>query len=212
MSFLTATNTELIYCMNSAAADVTVSTASQLITPASGSTVEGAYLPPIFSIWQPSTIVGKGMRVVVGGIYDVAAADNVTLTHGLNTAQTTTISGASIGITLAGTGASPFPSATAGGFYGQFDINFQGFSGGGAGQVQGYVNGILCAGAANQAGTSQVTTGNVTLLGGKTSSGASAFAFTAWVGTTAYWWEAIATVATAPTHFALQQHMIYGLN
>lgn len=207
MSFLTATNTELIYNMTGAGPDLTASTAT-IITPNSGGTVPGAYIPPVFSIWQPSSVVGKGFRVQLAGIYDVAAADGVTFKYSLDTTegtQATTNPGV-----IASCGSSSFPSSTAGGWYMAFDIVFTAVNA--AGNLSGFVNGFLLAGSANNAGTSQVTTGNVTLIGGSTSSGASTSTFTTWPATTAFWWELQATVATAPTHFAVQEHQIFGLN
>ncbi len=214
MSFLTATNTELIYAMEGAGSDVTVSTAS-VITPFTSATVAPAYLPPVFSIWQPSSIVGKGFRVVLSGTYDTAASDAITLKYAMDTSQATgagsTFGSGGSNFVLFSTGSGSWPLATAGGWYAQVDIIFTAYSGTSS-NLSGFVNGFLVAGSANNAATSQTTTGQVTMLGCTTSAGASAVTFNAWPGTQAFFAESQVTAGTAPTHFALQQHMIYGLN
>lgn len=199
MSFLTATNTELIYNLTGASADLTTTTAT-VLAPASGGS---AYLPPVFSVWQPSSVVGKGFRVVVGGTYD-AGAVNLTLKYSLDTAEGTQLT-SNPGV-IASTGACAVPSATAGEWYGCFDIVFTASTA--AGNLSGNVNGLVAYGAGNNAATATAST---YMLGGS-ANGATTATFTTWPGTTAFFWELQATWGTAPTHFSMTQHQIFGLN
>lgn len=214
MSFLTATNTELIYNMEGTGADYALATAKTTLTPSTTSGVLPAYLPPLWSIWQPSTISGKGFRVVLAGTYDTGAVLGMTLAYGTNTTQAATSFGG--GFQIAATGSTSLPASTAGSWYATFDIIFTGAPTSAGSVVQGYVNGFMVAGAGNNAGTSATATGNVTMIGGTTSSGngVGAYSFTAWNAATAYFFDlnGVWSSATNSTHFCLQEHQIYGLN
>jgi hypothetical protein len=199
MSFLTATNTELIYNMTAASADL-ASTTATIFAPSAG---EAAYLPPVFSIWQPSSIVGKGFRVCFGGTYD-AGAVALTLKYSLDTTQGTQLT-SNPGV-IASTGAFTVPSIAAGGFDGYFDIIFTASSV--AGNLSGYVSGLVAYGQGNNAAAANA---NVAMIGGS-SNGATTATFTTWPGATAFFWELQATWGTAPTHSALTKHQIFGLN
>lgn len=208
MSFLTATNAELIYNMEGTGADLALTVTATVTTPSGTSSVPPAYLPPVFSIWQPSSIVGKGFRVNLAGTYDTASALNMTYKYGLDTTQGTFTPNVSVGAT----GAFPLPNTTAGSWYLSFDIVFTGMAAT-QGSLQGYVNGVLCAGAGNNAAAAA---GSVGMFGGtsSTGNGVGAFSFSNWAGATAYYWELQNTwsSATGSTHFCVQEHQIFGLN
>lgn len=209
MSFLTATNTELIYNMEGTGADYALSVSKTNLTPGTTSGVIPAYLPPVYSIWQPSTVVGKGFRVVLAGTYDTGAALNMTFNYGQNTTQAATTFA---GITVCSTGAFPLPTTAAGSWYMQFDITFTALATT-QGNLSGYVNGFLVAGAGNNAAAAA---GSVGMIGGTSSSGngVGAVSFNSWAAATAYYYDLNGTwsSATNSTHFCLQQHMIFGLN
>lgn len=207
MSFLTATNTELIYDMEATGPDVGSSTSATII---SAGTAQGsnppAYIPPLYSIWQPSTVVGKGFRVVIAGTFDVSSGTNgITFQYGLNTTAGT----APPALILAKTGSINWANVTAGGWYAQFDVVIIS-AGQSSGQVvSAQVNGFISQGAANNAATAAATAYQ---LGGTTSSGSAAATVTTWSPVSAYYWEATATIAAAGTHFQCTQHQVFGLN
>lgn len=199
MSFLTATNTELIYNMPTAGSDITSSTAS--IFTANTTTNPPAYLPPLFSIWQPSTVAGKGFSVRLGGTFDQGAGNSNTFKYGLNTTQATTTPA----VVLAQTGSTPWTNTTAGLWHAQIDtvVTSSGIISASV-NVNVYTDGFLVLGPAN--GT---TTGTVIALAAAANTTPTTIGL---VGSQAYWWEGSFTWGTAPTHSACQKHMIFGLN
>jgi hypothetical protein len=199
MSFLTATNTELIYNMDSAGADNATSVAT--IMTANSSTNPPAYLPPLFSIWQPSAIVGKGFHISLGGTYDITGTPTLTFKYALDTAQATI----NAPTTVAATGAlvtAAVPVTTTGIWTAQIDLTV--VSTGTSSTVNVYSDGFMTLGVAG--GTAA---GVVIPLAAAANTTPTVVALT---GTTAYWWEASFTWSTAATHSACQRHMIFGLN
>lgn len=199
MSFLTATNVEAIYSMGTAGADNATSVAT--IMSANSASNPAAYLPPLYSIWQPSTVIGKSFRVMLAGTFDQAAGNNNTFKYGLNTTQATTTP-ATI---LAQTGATAWTNTTTGLWHAQIDLTVAS-----AGESAGtpaaglYVSGFLVLGVA--AGTAAGTVQPLASAANTTPTTVSINP------TTAYYWELAFTWGTAPTHSACQQHEIFGIN
>lgn len=199
MSFLTATNTELIYNMNSAGADN--ATAVATVMSANSTTNPAAYLPPLFSVWQPSTVVGKGFSVRLGGTFDQAAGNAVTFAYGLNTTQAST----TLAKTLAATGSAAWTNTTTGVWHAQLDVTVAAVGESvGTPAASVYVDGFLAVGTAG--GTAAAT---VYPLASSANTVPTAVSISP---VTAYYWELVFTWGTAPTHSACQKHMIFGLN
>jgi hypothetical protein len=200
MSFLTATNTELIYNMPAAGADLATSATATIIT---GNTTSNppAYLPPLYSIWQPSTIVGKGFCIRLSGTYDTGGTPALTFRYGLNTVQTTI----PIATPLAVSGAlvtAAVPVTTTGIWSAQIDLTCTG-TGTGT-NTNFYVDGLITLGIAG--GTAA---GVIAPLASAANTVPTVVSL---VPTQAYWWEASFLWSTSPTHSACQKHMIFGLN
>lgn len=201
MSFLTATNTELIYSMPVAGADVGTASVASIVT-GNTATNPAAYLPPLYSIWQPSTVVGKGFHIKLAGTYD-ATAVGLTFAYAHNTTQATMAT-----TKVASTGSYTLTSATDGRWEALIDITcYQaGQSGVNVPAVLCNVSGTFTIGHANNA----ATVAAATLLLGLSSTGAPASYSMSPI--TAYYWEASLFPAASGVHFYCDQHEIFGLN
>jgi hypothetical protein len=203
MSFLTATNTELIYSMPVAGSDMATATAATTVTANTASN-PAAYLPPLYSIWQPSSIVGKGFRVVLRGTYDSTAVTK-TFSYGLNTTQGTAAPQA---VVLAATGAFTAISSTSGCWEAEFDVtvNSTGEPLGTNTGLNLQVAGTLTFGP----GGSPTASSAAYMLGASNATGTPALVAVSPVQ--AYWWEASFASGSAGVHLNCTQHLIFGLN
>lgn len=78
MSFLTGTNTELVYASTTAGTAKNTFTSEAQINDVAGMGVQ-CHLPPDF--WPPSpTAVGKGIKIIARGIISTTGTPNITLT------------------------------------------------------------------------------------------------------------------------------------
>lgn len=200
MSFLTATNTECIYNMPVNGADVGTASVATIIT-GNVAANPAAYLPPLYSIWQPSSVVGKGFHIALSGTYD-ATAVGLTFKYGLNTTQGT----AALATVLAQTGSYTLTSTAAGNWQAQMDITVTQSGGSGTPAALLQVNGFFYAAAGNNAATTAI---GVLPMGGSSTGAPVTVSVNP---TTAYYFEAAVTFAASGVHLYCQQHQIFGLN
>jgi hypothetical protein len=196
MSFLTGTNTELIYSMPAVGATIASTTA----TPVTGNSASNPayFMPPLLSIWPGQTLVGKCLRFVARGTSDNTAVNN-TMALRFDPTQATA------GTLVAGTGAAAWTSNTVNSW--EFEVELSCISQGN--NTSGWMTGgILTVGVGNNSSTA---TGSTFMVGGAQTLGvptALALATQASIGYIELW----TTWATAPTAFVCSQFMIWGIN
>lgn len=188
--------TEVLYQMPAVGATKTTTTQSLVSGNASGNP---AYqLPALASIWSPDKLQGKSLHIQAGGTYDAGAVTN-TMVLAYDPTQAT------IGTTIAATGAFTIPSTTTGSWL--MDLWLDCISVGN--NTSGWsTSGSIKYGASNNAGataSTEVMMGGAQTLGVPTS---LALATSASIGYIELW----STFGTAPTAFVCSSYKIFGLN
>jgi hypothetical protein len=201
MSFLTGTQTELIYCMNPAAGQTLATfTTAALLTATASSTYAACKLPDPGATW-PSGAVQKALRVVGRGTWgDTSSAPTFKMQLGFNTTQGT------LGAIYAGTGTVTCPAvsvtngAAGGAWEFELDLVFsaEGMSSG-AYSYTVYPSGQFALNAPTAAAGGGITgsSASLTLLSSST-----------------YWLELFATCAPSNASNAITctQFMLFGMN
>jgi len=209
MSFITGTQSELLYSMPASGAASSAPGAASVILSGNTTTNPGYQLPALASIWPMSQLPGKALRVILRGTFGTPASSPGTwlVACGLNTTQATKPTAIVLAATGAFTPASPNLSlaSTAGGWEMEFDITVQtaGTNAGAAPNSNVFTGGVFSMAPGNNAGTSS----GIALLVGS----GSAISINP---TTSYWIEAYATFSTGPASTAIQcnQFLVMGLN
>ena len=207
MSFITGTNTELIYSMPATGANSSGPGAVSVILSGNTTTNPACLLPPLNSIWPMGGIVGKSLKVVARGTFGTPASSPGTwvIGCGLNTTQATKPAATVLAATGAFTPASPILSITNGEWELEFDVVIQtaGTNAGAAPNANLITGGILTLGAGNNAATTGVSAFMV--------GSASAISVNPSVS---LYLELYATFGTGPASTQLQcdQFLVFGLN
>ena len=110
MSFITATNSEVLYCMPAPGAALASSVTKSVIT-ANSSTNPAYQQPALNAIWPPDKLVGRALRYVARGGVGTTATPTLQVQLYLDPTQNTTTGQ----ILLGGTGAFTTASAIGGG-------------------------------------------------------------------------------------------------
>src|ERR1700761_8475303 len=154
MSFLTATQVETIYAMPSPGSALASSTTKTLIS-ANSTTNPAFQLPALTSIWEPSYMVGRALRVCARGIFSTTGTPTLTWACQLDPTQNSSTSA----LTLAATGALTAPSSiTTGNWELEFDVSISALGvSGGYYQATLQSHGLLSLGAGNNAATAGST-------------------------------------------------------
>jgi hypothetical protein len=118
MSFLTGTNTELIYASTAAFTQVVYSSVATetCLNPGSATNGPQAHLPPDF--WLPNlNAVGRGIKILARGIFQVVSATTPTITFNIRGAGTGSTPNVSTTPVLVGSAALTASSGTTTGFF-----------------------------------------------------------------------------------------------
>ena len=197
MSFITATNTEVLYCMPAPGAALASSVTKSVIT--ANSTTNPAYQQPALNaIWPPDKLIGRALRYVARGGVGTTATPTLQVQLYLDPTQ----NGTSGQILLGGTGAFTTASAIGGGasmtanWELELDVVITAVGvTGGAYNCTVYTSGIFTYGPGNDAATA-VASGTY-MIGSNTSK-------TTIVPGTAYWPEVWATWGTSNAANSIQ--------
>lgn len=201
MSFLTGTNTELIYASTTATAALAVTTITH-INPSSSLMGVQAHIPPDF--WLPNnTSVGRGIRIVARGICSTTTT---------TPSYTWTISGGAVANTgapvLLGSAAIPMVASTTNAFWElEGDVIFKSFGAAGANSSLTGTGKITCG-----AFTSANTAGGIQqpVWGASASPGTVAVfdpSVTNYINV-----SLTSTAANTANTVTLQQLLVFGLN
>jgi len=209
VSFITGTNTELIYSMPATGANSSGPGAVSVILSGNTTTNPACLLPPLNSIWPMGGIVGKSLKVVARGTFGTPASSPGTWVIGcglnVSASQATKPPGIVLAATGAFTPASPILSITNGEWELEFDVVIQtaGTNAGAAPNSNLITGGILTLGAGNNAATTGVSAFMV--------GSASAISVNPSIN---YFIELYATFGTGPASTQLQcnQFLVFGLN
>lgn len=206
MSFITATNTEVLYCMPAPGAALNTSVTKTVIT--ANTTTNPAYQQPALNaIWPPDKLVGRAIRYIARGGVGTTATPTLTMGLFLDPTQNSTTSQ----ITLGSTGAFTTASAIGGGasMTANWELELDlvitavGVTSG-AYNCTVYTSGVFTYGPGNDAATA-VASGTY-MIGSNTSK-------TSIVPGTAYWPEVWATWGTsnAANNIQCSQFLVLGL-
>ena len=198
MTFLSGTNTELLYVMP-AAGSVYNNSSAQTIISGNTSTNPPYQMPSLYNLWGPSYAVARALRVVARGIFATTGTPTLKVVCGLNTTQGT----ASPAIVLAGTGAFTTASGVANGMWElEFGIDINSLGTGANSSLDAM--GSFRLGVGNNAATTAAT---MYMVG-------STAAITTVNPTTSYWLELAALWGTANASNTLTcfQFEVFGLN
>lgn len=207
MSFLTGTNAEVIYSMPASGASAAPPGAASVILSGNTTTNPACLLPPLSSIWNMSSIVGRALRVTARGIFGTPASTPGTwvIGCGLNTTQATKPATIVLAATGAFTPASPILSISNGEWEMEFDIVVQtaGTNAGAAPNANLVTGGIISLGAGNNAATTGIS---AFMIGN-----AAAVSVNPSIN---YYLELYATFTTGPASTQIQcdQFIVSGLN
>lgn len=207
MSFLTGTNAEVIYSMPASGASAAPPGAASVILSGNTTTNPACLLPPLNSIWNMSSIVGRALRVTARGIFGTPASTPGTwvIGAGLNTTQATKPATIVLAATGAFTPASPILSISNGEWEMEFDIVIQtaGTNAGAAPNANLVTGGIISLGAGNNAATTGIS---AFMIGN-----AAAVSVNPSIN---YYLELYATFSTGPASTQIQcdQFIVSGLN
>lgn len=206
MSFITATNTEVLYTMPSPGTALATSVTKTVIT-ANTSTNPAYQQPALNAIWPPDKLVGRAIRYVARGGIGTTATPTLTIGLFLDPTQNSTTSQ----ITLGTTGALTTASAIGGGasMTANWELELDlvitavGVTSG-AYNCTCYTSGIFTYGPGNDAATA-VASGTY-MIGSNTSK-------TSIVPGTSYWPEVWATWGTsnAANNIQCSQFLVMGL-
>lgn len=206
MSFITATNTEVLYCMPAPGAALNTSVTKTVIT-ANSSTNPAYQQPALNAIWPPDKLIGRALRYVARGGIGTTATPTLTIGLFLDPTQNSTTSQ----ITLGSTGALTTASSIGGGasMTANWELELDlvitavGVTSG-AYNCTCYTSGIFTYGPGNDAATA-VASGTY-MIGSNTSK-------TTIVPGTSYWPEIWATWGTsnAANNIQCSQFMVMGL-
>lgn len=150
MSFLTATQVETIYALPSPGTALASSTTKTLIS-ANSATNPAFALPALTSIWEPSYMVGRALRVCARGVFGTTGTPTLTFSCQLDPTQNSSTSA----LTLAATGALTAPGTiTNGNWELEFDVSVSALGmSGGFYQATLQSHGLLSVGAGNNGAT-----------------------------------------------------------
>ena len=209
MSFITATNTEVLYCMPAPGAALATSVTKSVIT--ANSTTNPAYQQPALNaIWPPDKLVGRSIRFVARGGVGTTATPTLQVQLYYDPTQNSTTSQ----ILLGGTGAFTTGSALGGGasMTANWELELDlvitavGVTGGSY-NCTVYTSGIFTISGTGTAGNDAATAAATTYMIGSNTSKTSI------VPGTAYWPEIWATWGTSNAANSIQcsQFIVMGL-
>ena len=210
MSFVTATNTEVLYCMPTPGTALASSVTKSVIS-ANSSTNPAYQMPSLLAIWPPDRLAPRALRFIARGGVGTTATPTLTVGCFWDPTQNSTTNQ----LTLATTGAITTGSALGGGasmttnWELQFDLVVTAIGvTSGAYNMTCYTNGTFTLGAAGASGNDAATVASsVYLIGSNTAK------TTNFVPSTSYWPEIWATWGTSNAANSIQcsQFMILGL-
>jgi hypothetical protein len=209
VSFITATNTEVLYCMPAPGAALATSVTKTVIT--ANTTTNPAYQQPALNaIWPPDKLIGRALRYIARGGVGTTATPTLQLQLYLDPTQNSTTSQ----ILLGGTGALTTGSGLGGGasMTGNWELELDlvitavGVTSG-AYNCTVYTSGIFSISGTGTAGNDAATAVSVQYMIGSNT------AKTTIVPGTAYWPEIWATWGTSNAANSIQcsQFLVFGL-
>lgn len=198
MTYVTGTQTEVLYVMPANGAALATSSTKTLIS--GNTTTNPPYILNLATLWQPSYVVGRALRVVARGTFGTTGTPTLTIACSADTTQGTQ------GVTLAATGALTAPSSiTNGNWELEFGVDFNSLGAtGGTWSTSIDAVGKFVLGAGNNAATAAATAYMV----------GSATSITTLLYNTSYFIELYATWGTSSASNTIQclQFEIFGLN
>lgn len=205
MSFITATNTEVLYTMPSAGTALNTSVTKTVIT-ANSSTNPAYQMPALNAIWPPDRLAPRALRFIARGGVGTTVTPTLTVGLFLDVTQNSTTSQITLGTTGAFTTASGLGGGASMTANWELELDLVVTAIGvtsGAYNCTVYTNGIFSIGAGNDAATAAAVQ---YMIGSNTSK-------TTIVPGTSYWPEIWATWGTsnAANNIQCSQFMVMGL-